>query len=314
MLPRPRADRRYPRHVGLGAPPRQPSRQETSGAPRAERDVVASARYPPGVARPKKVRLDELLVERGELATLKVAQGWILAGKVRVNDRIVTKPGTPIGADDQVVLRAPVEKYVSRGGLKLEAALARFGLEAAGRVVLDVGASTGGFTDCWLQHGAARVYAVDVGHGQLRGSLAVDPRVVSLERTNVSDLSRTTFDVPVELASFDLSYLSTTKAGPIVAALFERPVSIVALIKPLYEGLSQAGKADVAEIDGRVAHVIDTLAAEGLEVRALMASPILGGHGAIELLAHLVSGTAVHPALRASAMAEARALEVGAEA
>jgi hypothetical protein len=93
---------------------------------------VASARYPPGVARPKKVRLDELLVERGELATLKVAQGWILAGKVRVNDRIVTKPGTPIGADDQVVLRAPVEKYVSRGGLKLEAALARFGLEAAG--------------------------------------------------------------------------------------------------------------------------------------------------------------------------------------
>lgn len=258
----------------------------------------------------KKVRLDAFLVERGDLPDLKVAQGWILAGKVRVNDTILTKPGAPIGPRDVVVLRAPVEKYASRGGLKLEAALARFGLDVRGKVVLDAGASTGGFTDCLLQHGAARVYAVDVGYGQLRGSLAADPRVVSLERTNVSDLTRATFEAPIELATFDLSYLSTAKAAPIVRALFERPVSIVALIKPLYEGVSQAGKNDVVEIEGAVARVIAALGGEGLEVRALTASPILGGHGAIEILAHIVEGTTARPELLAQAMAEARQLDL----
>ncbi len=275
------------------------------------RDVAGAARYPARVTGGgrKKVRLDAFLVERGDLPDLKVAQGWILAGKVRVNDTILTKPGAPIGPRDVVALRAAVEKYASRGGLKLEAALARFALDVRGKVVLDAGASTGGFTDCLLQHGAARVYAVDVGHGQLRGSLAADPRVVSLERTNVSDLTRSTFAQPIELATFDLSYLSTAKAAPIVRALFERPASIVALIKPLYEGVSQAGKNDVSEIEGAVAKVIDALAAEGLEVRGLTASPILGGHGAIEILAHLVEGTAVHPALLTTAMAEARQID-----
>lgn len=254
----------------------------------------------------KPVRLDAFLVERGDLPSLKVAQGWILAGKVRVNDSIATKPGAPIGPRDVVALRAPVEKYVSRGGLKLEAALARFGLDVRDQVVVDVGASTGGFTDCLLQHGAARVYAADVGYGQLRGSLAADPRVVSLERTNVSDLSRATFATPIDRATFDLSYLSTATAAPIVRALFERPVSIVALIKPLYEGVSQDGKNDVAEIHGAVRRVLEALARAGLEAHGLMASPILGSNGALEILAHLIEGDAIHADRLQAAMEEAR--------
>lgn len=253
----------------------------------------------------KKQRLDALLVERGLLANLKLAQGWILAGKILVNGHVESKPGASIGADDAVSLRGQVEKYASRGGLKLEAALSRFAIDVRDKVVLDAGASTGGFTDCLLQHGAARVYAVDVGHGQLRGALAADARVVALEKTNVSDLSRETFDRPIELCTFDLSYLSAVKAVPIIRSLFLGPHEIIGLIKPLYEGLAQD---DMQNLDALVP-VLDRVVAALDGVRALTVSPILGSHGAIEFLAHIVAGP-TPPGLVLQAIEEARALQI----
>ncbi|MFO0728028.1 MAG: TlyA family RNA methyltransferase [Myxococcota bacterium] len=255
----------------------------------------------------KKSRLDQLLVERGLYPDLKTAQGFILAGKVVVDEQVVSTPGTAVAHTAEVLLRERLERYASRGGLKLEAAIHRFGLDFRDRVVLDAGASTGGFTDCALQHGAKRVYAVDVGFGQLRGKLASDPRVESRERTNVSDLTAASFDPPIERAVFDLSYLSITKSAPIVAALFVPPaaVDMVGLIKPLYEGVPQEDKAGLQAIQAALVRIFDSLDGSGLEVRALIPSPILGGKGAIELLAWIGGGGRSDRALIPQAIAEA---------
>src|SRR5438552_10339941 len=137
----------------------------------------------------KKSRLDELLLARGLFDDLQKARGWILSGNVLVRGAPATKAGEQFPEDVELALRGHVSKYASRGGLKLEAALSRFPVSVEGKVVLDAGASTGGFSDCLLQHGAARVYSVDVGYGQLRGSVAANKRVVNMERTNISDLT-----------------------------------------------------------------------------------------------------------------------------
>src|SRR5262245_51502136 len=164
------------------------------------------------MARAPKMRIDALLVELGYFEDLKTAQGFILAGKVVVDEKVCSKPGTTVREDAKIFVRGEQLKFASRGGYKLEAALERFAIDVTNKVVLDAGASTGGFTDCLLQHGAARVYAVDVGFGQLRGKLASDPRVVNMEKTNVGDLTLASFDPPIELCTFDLSYLSMTKS------------------------------------------------------------------------------------------------------
>lgn len=261
----------------------------------------------------RRQRLDEVLVARGLLPDLRTARAWILAGDVVVGERVCSKPGTLIAEDESAIaLRRPVERYVSRGGLKLEAALARFAVDVSGRVVLDAGASTGGFSDCLLQHGAARVYAVDVGHGQLRGKLASDPRVMNLERTNIGELTPATFQPPIELAVFDLSYISATKAVPILAPLFVgRPPELVGLVKPLFEGVAPAEMRDPEALRQALLRVLAAWAGGGFQARDLMVSPILGNSGTVEFLAWLSPGAAEpgrNEALADGAIAELRQL------
>jgi 23S rRNA (cytidine1920-2'-O)/16S rRNA (cytidine1409-2'-O)-methyltransferase len=191
---------------------------------------------------PGKMRLDQALVAAGLCASREQAQRAILAGRVRINEQPARKPSEPVRPTDQVRLLAG-EKYVSRGGLKLEHGLSHFGLDVRGMTVVDVGASTGGFTDCLLQHGAARVYAVDVGRGQLAWKLRQDARVVVMEQTNARHLTPRTFPppfVPVPLIVVDCSFISLRKILPPAVALLASDGKILALVKPQFE----AGKAE----------------------------------------------------------------------
>jgi 23S rRNA (cytidine1920-2'-O)/16S rRNA (cytidine1409-2'-O)-methyltransferase len=181
------------------------------------------------------VRVDRLLVERGLVPSRERAQRLIMAGAVLVGDRPVTKPGAVVPDDAPVRLRAPDSPYVSRGGEKLAGALEAFALDVGGRVALDVGASTGGFTDCLLQRGAARVYAVDVGYGQLAWRLRQDPRVVLRERTNARALGAGALPEAVDLAVVDVSFISLALVLPAVAACVRPEGTIVALVKPQFE-------------------------------------------------------------------------------
>ncbi len=240
-------------------------------------------------AEKRRLRLDELLLERGWFDDLKVAGAWVMSRKVRVGGDYVTKPGTSVqrGAEIEVVGRG--QRYVSRGGIKLEAALERFELDVLDRTALDAGASTGGFTDCLLQRGAARVYAVDAGFGQLRGRLASHPRVVGLERTNVSDLEAAQFEPPLDLATIDLSYLSLVRALPIVRSLFVAEVRLVWLVKPLFEGVASADRARLERFPPVFARLADAAQTCELRLVNLMSSPIQGANGTLEFLAHVAS-------------------------
>jgi 23S rRNA (cytidine1920-2'-O)/16S rRNA (cytidine1409-2'-O)-methyltransferase len=195
---------------------------------------------------PAGVRLDRLLVDRGLVPSRERAQRLILAGDVLVADRPATKPGTLVHADAPLRLRVPASDYVSRGGEKLAGALDAFGLAVAGAVALDVGASTGGFTDCLLRRGARRVIALDVGYGQLAWSLRQDPRVVVLERTNARDLDPTKLPEVPDLATVDVSFISLALVLPAVAATLRPGGTAVALVKPQFEaGRSEVGKGGV---------------------------------------------------------------------
>jgi 23S rRNA (cytidine1920-2'-O)/16S rRNA (cytidine1409-2'-O)-methyltransferase len=233
-----------------------------------------------------KLRLDALLVARGLFASRERAQAAVLAGDVVVDGRVLTKPGmrVPDNADVQVAKRP---RFVSRGGEKLDHALAVFTIDVAGRVAADIGASTGGFTDCLLQRGAARVYAVDVGYGQIDYRLRSDPRVTLLERTNVRYL--TSLPEPVDLAVIDVSFISLTKVLGAVRGLLRPGGEIVALIKPQFEARrNEVGRGGVIrdpQIHARViGRVVAWCVANGLRVRGLTTSPILGGDGNREFL------------------------------
>ena len=192
------------------------------------------------------VRLDRLLVDRGLVPNRERAQRLILAGAVLVGDRPATKPGVLVPADAPLRLRARASDYVSRGGEKLAGALDAFGLDVAGAVALDVGASTGGFTDCLLRRGARRVIALDVGYGQLAWSLRQDPRVLVLERTNARGLDATMLPETPDLATVDVSFISLALVLPPVAATLRAGGTMVALVKPQFEaGRSQVGKGGV---------------------------------------------------------------------
>lgn len=247
------------------------------------------------------MRLDHHLVENGYFGELKVAQGWIMAGKVVVNGSVVTTVGTPVAASADVHLRERPLRYASRGGYKLEHAIAQFGLDVAGRVCLDAGASTGGFTDCLLQHGAEKVFSVEVGFGQLRGKLASDPRVVSLERTNISDVRRDMLDDALSLAVADLSYLSLAAALPILRGLFDGPYEIVTLIKPLYEGLPQGLEGDPPALEATLRQLFAELRDQRFRPAGVCVSPLLGGRGAVEFLAWFHAGGGMDPAMAPSA-------------
>jgi 23S rRNA (cytidine1920-2'-O)/16S rRNA (cytidine1409-2'-O)-methyltransferase len=257
----------------------------------------------------RRTRLDDWLVEQGYFADLRTARGWIMVGKVVVDGKTITAVGLMVGEAAQVHLRGQVLKYASRGGYKLATALERFGVEAAGKVALDAGASTGGFTDCLLQAGAARVYAVDVGHGQFRASLAADQRVRAMERTNISDVRIADLDPPIQMAVADLSYLTLSVALGEIRALFLDPgaFEIIALIKPLYEGLRQEDVTNLAAIEPVLRSLFKRLSAQDIHIQAACVSPLLGGRGAIEFLGRFRS----EPGLTPEAAAQAAIADAG---
>jgi 23S rRNA (cytidine1920-2'-O)/16S rRNA (cytidine1409-2'-O)-methyltransferase len=239
-----------------------------------------------------KERLDKLLLDRGLVSSRERARGIIMAGQVVVNDHVADKAGQLVAVDADIRLKGDVLPYVSRGGLKLQKALDEFGIDVAGMVVLDVGASTGGFTDCLLQRGAAKVYAVDVGYGQLAWKLRQDQRVVNMEKTNIRYL---TMDKLAELPDFaviDASFISLDKVLPATVSLLKEEGELVALIKPQFEvGRGEVGKGGVVRDPTKHQEVIrgvQTLAESlSLEVRGVTESPILGPKGNREFLMYL---------------------------
>ena len=247
-----------------------------------------------------RVRLDQLLVERGLAATRAKAQGLLLAGRVRVGTgdggRLDRKPGDLVDHAVPVDLVAPAP-FVSRGGEKLAAALDAFGVAPHGRVCLDVGASTGGFTDCLLQRGAARVYALDVGRGQLAPSLRADPRVISLEQTHArrldpADPEPLSFPEPISLAVVDVSFISLTRLLRGIAARVEAGGEIVALVKPQFEAQPRDVPKGVVRDPGVRRAAVDAVRAHasslGLEVRGEVDSALAGPAGNREAFLHLV--------------------------
>ena len=238
------------------------------------------------------MRVDRLLVERGLVASRERAQRLIMAGAVLVDDRPVTKPGAVVPDDAPVRLREADSPYVSRGGEKLAGALEAFALEVGGRVALDVGASTGGFTDCLLQRGAERVYAVDVGYGQLAWRLRQDRRVVLRERTNARTLGAGVLPEVVDLAVVDVSFISLALVLPAVAACVRPEGTIVALVKPQFEvGRGRVEKGgvvrDPAARAAAVAAVRCAAEAIPLEVRGESESVLPGPKGNREVFLHL---------------------------
>lgn len=237
----------------------------------------------------KKERLDKLLVARGLAETRAKAQALILAGQVFTGEQRLDKAGLLVAEHAPLSVKE-VMPYVSRGGLKLAAALRQFEVRATEKVCLDVGASTGGFSDCLLQHGAVRVVAVDVGHGQLDWKLRNDPRVEVREQVNARYLQPEDFAERFDVVVLDVSFISLTKILPVLPALLARPATVIPLIKPQFEvGRSEVGKGGIVRdpaAQTRVVREINACAEGlGLEVRGVMDSPILGADGNREFLA-----------------------------
>ena len=246
-----------------------------------------------------KIRLDKLLLERGLVSTRERAQALIVAGRVLVDGQKVEKAGTGVAAEAELRLLGEELKYVSRGGLKLEKALEHWGIAARGRVCVDVGASTGGFTDCLLQQGAARVIAIDTGYGQMAARLRSDSRVRLLERTNARYLKPEDVGEAASLVCVDVSFISATLVLPAVmravshqpSAARKEPLELIVLVKPQFEaGKGKVGKGGIvrdpevqqAAVE-RVRRAVEELGGGGIEV---IESPILGAEGNREFLLH----------------------------
>lgn len=239
-----------------------------------------------------KERLDVLLVQQGFAPSREKAKAVIMAGSVFVNGQREDKAGTMIDEKAEITVKGSTLRYVSRGGLKLEKAMQHFDLTPAGKVCMDVGASTGGFTDCMLQNGAVKVYSVDVGHGQLDWKLRNDERVVCMEKTNIRYVTPEDIAEPPALVSIDVSFISLTKVLLPVRELMTPDGEIVCLIKPQFEaGREKVGKKgvvrDPAVHEEVIRKVVDYAAGIGLAGLALEFSPIKGPEGNIEYLLHL---------------------------
>ena len=237
--------------------------------------------------KPPKVRLDIALVDRGLVDTRSKAQSLIMARRVLVNEEYVDKPGSQIAADDVLRVAELEHPWVGRGGMKLAHALREFAIDVTGRVCADIGASTGGFTDVMLKSGASRVYAIDVGYGQLDQSLRNDPRVVNREKVNARYLNAESFEEPIEFASIDVSFISLRLILPAVA-LFLRG-DVVALIKPQFEvGKRDIGKGGIVRDEVKRKEAVDGVVAfareSAYEVRGLIESPVKGAEGNVEYL------------------------------
>ena len=240
----------------------------------------------------KKERLDVLMVRRNLAESREKAKALIMSGIVYVNGQKEDKAGTSFEETVQIEVRGSTLKYVSRGGLKLEKAMNRFGVELAGKVCMDVGASTGGFTDCMLQNGAVKVYAVDVGHGQLAWKLRNDDRVICMEKTNIRYVTPEDIGERIEFASIDVSFISLTKVLGPVKQLLTDDGQVVCLIKPQFEaGRDKVGKKGVVREKSVhlevIEMVMDYARSIGLGIRGLEFSPIKGPEGNIEYLLYL---------------------------
>ncbi len=240
---------------------------------------------------PSKIRLDLLLQERGLVQSREQARRLILSGSVSVNGQKAEKAGSLVAQEAEVTLHA-APAYVGRGGLKLEAALDCFRISVEGRVALDVGASTGGFTDCLLQRGAARVYAVDVGYGQMAWRLRRDPRVVLIERQNIRTLPADAIPEPADLATIDVSFISLSKVIPHVLPRLAGGGEILALVKPQFEvGYGEVGPGGIVRSPEAHRAVLDRLCVQavawGISVAGLTPSPILGKKGNAEFWLYL---------------------------
>jgi 23S rRNA (cytidine1920-2'-O)/16S rRNA (cytidine1409-2'-O)-methyltransferase len=238
-----------------------------------------------------KVRLDQLVADKGLAVSRERARALILAAQVTVDGKVVSKAGAQVDPDADIALVGTDHPYVGRGGLKLAHALDTFGIDVDRREALDIGASTGGFTDVLLQRGAARVVALDVGHGQLDWTLRNDPRVVVIERFNARTLTLADLPGPVDIVSIDVSFISLRQILPVVPPLLRPGADVIALVKPQFEaGRGEVRKGvihDVAIHQRVVEEIRDAAAAVGLTRAASTASPITGQKGNVEFLLHL---------------------------
>lgn len=242
-----------------------------------------------------KKRLDVVLVEQGQAQSRERAKAMIMAGIVYVNDQKADKAGITVKEDDRIEVRGNTLRYVSRGGLKLEKAMASFGLELKGKTCCDFGASTGGFTDCMLQNGAEKVYAVDVGYGQLAWSLRSDPRVVCMERTNVRYLTAEQIPEPLDFGTVDVSFISLKLILPALRGILKPDGQVVCLVKPQFEaGREKVGKKGVVRDPAVHLEVLRQFLQNAHEadftVKEMTFSPIRGPEGNIEYLGHLCVG------------------------
>jgi len=255
----------------------------------------------------KRQRLDVALVERGLVETRTKAQSLVMARRVVVNEQYVDKPGAPVAPDDVLRVVELEHPWVGRGGMKLAHALREFGIDVHGKTCADIGASTGGFTDVMLKNGAKKVYAIDVGYGQLDQSLRNDPRVVNREKVNARYLTAESFDEPVDFASIDVSFISLKLILPAVATFVRGEV--VALIKPQFEvGKADVGKGGIVRDEEKRRQAVDGIVAfareTGFGVRGVIESPVKGAEGNVEFLVHAT--TDIREAPRATTPAARR--------
>lgn len=238
-----------------------------------------------------KLRLDQLLVQRGLASSRERARALTLAGQITVGGKVVTKAGSQVSPDAEVALLQPDHPWVGRGGVKLVHALDTFAISVAGREALDIGASTGGFTDVLLQRGAARVIALDVGHGQIDWTIRNDPRVVVVERFNARHLTPGDLPGPVDIVTIDVSFISLRQILPVVPPLLRPGADVVALVKPQFEAGRAEVRKGVIHDEAVRARVLEEIAASaaavGLTPVASTPSPITGQKGNVEILLHL---------------------------
>lgn len=249
------------------------------------------------MSNPKKKRIDQLLVERGYFASRERAKRSLMAGVVFYEGRMIDKPGTIVDPSGEIRVKEDPCPFVSRGGLKLDAVLQQFDISVKGRVVLDCGASTGGFTQCLLRWGAKMVYAVDVGYGQLAWELRQDPRVIVLERTNLRHLTPDQIGTRVDLVTLDLSFISLTKIFAPVGKLLTSTGEVVALVKPQFEaGPQLVGKGGIVrdpEVHRQVLlKTIQKAIESGFQYKGVTYSPVCGTDGNIEFFLSLGAGQA----------------------
>lgn len=236
-----------------------------------------------------KLRLDQLLFKKGVTESRQKARALIIEGKVIVKGQKIDKPGTMVDENSEITICGETLPYVSRGGLKLEHAIREFSIDVKNKVAMDVGASTGGFTDCLLQHGAKKVYAIDVGYGQLAWKLRIDPRVIPIERTNIRHMSRDKIPEDIDIATVDVSFISLKLVIPKVLEFLKPQGEVIALIKPQFEvGRSEVDKGGVIKSFEKRKRAVEEIKkffeSLGLKVIGVIESPIKGQKGNIEYL------------------------------